>query len=111
MIIWSGFGFLVAIIGFASLLLTEVITKSSFHDEAYYQTHGWPKLVAFWVAAVLVYFVGLWLDRQPGRAMIDKATDQEVVLRRVHALFFIPVRYWPYIFSGLGVVFLFIKDV
>jgi hypothetical protein len=111
MIIWSGFGFLVAIIGFGSLVLTEVITKSSFHDETYYQTHGWPKLVAFWVAAALVYLVGLWLDRQPGRAMIDKATGQEVVLKRKHALFFIPVRYWPYIFLGLGVVFFFIKDV
>lgn len=108
MIIWSGFGFLVAVIGFGSLVLAEAMTEGFFHDQTYYQTHAWPKLVACWFAAALVYGVGRWLDRQPGRAMIDKATGQEVVLRKKHALFFIPVRYWPYIFLGLGVVFLLI---
>ena len=109
MIIWSGFGILVALVGFGCLILTEVVTRAAF-DEKYYQAHGWPKLAGFWVAAALVYVLGLWVDRQPGRAMIDKATGQEVLLKKRHALFFIPVRYWPYIFLALGVIFLFVKD-
>jgi hypothetical protein len=110
MIIWSGLGFVVAIIGFGCLLLTEVITRSSFHSDTYFQTHGWPKLAALWIAAALVYAVSLWLNRAPGRVMIDKATGEEVVLKKNHSLFFIRVRYWPYILLGLGVVFFFIKD-
>jgi hypothetical protein len=109
MIIWSGSGILVAIVGFGCLALTEVITRTTL-DEKYYQAHGWPKLAGFWIAAALVYFLALWLDRQPGRVMIDKATGQEVVLKRRHALFFIPVRFWVYIFFALGVLFLFAKE-
>jgi hypothetical protein len=109
MIIWSGFGFLVAVVGFGCLILTELMTRAAF-DEKYYQAHGWPKLAGIWVAAALVYVLGLWLDRQPGRAMIDKATGQEVVLKRSHSLFFIPVRYWVYIFLVLGIVLLFVKE-
>ena len=108
MIIWTGLGFLVALVGLGCLFLTETITRVVF-DESYYQVHGWPKLAGFLVAALFVYVIGLLLDRQSVRVLIDKATGQEVVLKKMHSLFFIPVSYWPYIFVALGVVFLFVK--
>jgi hypothetical protein len=97
-------------IGVGCLILTELIVESMTHDQSYYQAHGWPKLLAFWIAAALVFVLSRWLDRQPGRAMIDKATGQEVVIKKRHALFFIPVRSWPYIFLVLGLIFLFVKE-
>jgi membrane protein implicated in regulation of membrane protease activity len=108
MIIWSGFGFLVALIGFGCLVLTQFIANALFQNAAYYQTHGWPKLVAFLIAALLVYFLSRVLERQQGRAMIDKATGREVVLKPRHSLFFVPLKYWPYILVGLGVIALFL---
>jgi len=40
MIIWRGRGILVALIAFGCLLLTEVITRVSFHSDSYYQQNG-----------------------------------------------------------------------
>ena len=109
MIVWSGFGFLISMIGFGCLIITEMSTRAFFNDPTYYQTHGWPKLVGFWIAAVLVYLLARTLDRQPGRVVIDKETGKEIILKKRHSLFFTPARYWPYIFAGLGLVFLFVK--
>lgn len=107
MIIWSGLGFLIPIIGFGCLLLGEAVTESLFQDTSYYQNHGWPKLAGLLIAAALVHLLGTALDRRPGRTMIDKATGQEVTLRGSHSLFFIPMKYWSYVFGALGVLFLF----
>ena len=50
MIIWKGAGFIVAVVAFLVLLSTELSVEAIFKDETYYQTHGWPKLAAFFVA-------------------------------------------------------------
>ena len=93
MIIWSGWGILVLVIGFASFLLTQVGVDSMMQDDQYYRTHGWPKLVGFVVAAVLTWLLGHTLNRtRPGR----------------DSLFFIPVQFWAVIFLVLGIVFLFV---
>ena len=47
--------------------------------------------------------LGWWLRTRPARIVIDKATGKEIVLRRRHALFFIPMFYWGPIFIAGGV--------
>ena len=109
MIIWSGLGYLIAVIGVGCLAIAEACTRAFFKDPTYYQTHGWPKLAGLWIAAILVYFLARRLERQPGWVVIDKATGQEVVLKKKHDLFNIPIHYWSYIFTILGLVFFFVK--
>ena len=109
MIIWNGWGFLVAVIGFGCFFLAELITETAFNDDTYYQTHGWPKLVACIVAAVMVFPIGLWLNHRGARRLIDPETNEEVVLKNDHSLFFIPMQYWGPIFLVLGVIMLFVK--
>jgi hypothetical protein len=110
MIIWKGLGILVLVIGFAIFVLTELIIESLTKNSAFYQLHGWPKLLALWLAAGCVWVWARYLNRRPGRVMIDKATGKEVVLRAKHELFFIDIQYWPYILAVLGVLFLFVKS-
>ncbi|MGC3957599.1 MAG: hypothetical protein QM813_06450 [Verrucomicrobiota bacterium] len=105
MIIWSGFGFLVAVVGFAALIFTEVISEKITGDDQFYQQHGWVILIGMLVAAALTYGLHRLLLLQKGRAVIDKQTGQEIVLRPNHSLFFIPVKWWPIVFVILGVVF------
>jgi hypothetical protein len=109
MVIWRGRGGVIALIAFGCFVLTEMVTRASFGDTSYYQTHGWPKLVAFWVAAGFVYALRSWLGVGQERTLIDKGTGQEIKLCREGQLFFIYARYWPVILLGCGIVFLFVR--
>lgn len=109
-IIWSGLGFLVPLIAFGCCLAVQLLSEAAFHDENYYQSHGWPKLVALVVAAAIVAIVGRLLKRRQGRVLIDPQTGAEVVVGREHTFFFIPVEYWAPIILVLGFVFLFVTD-
>jgi beta-xylosidase len=109
MIIWSGRGFLVALIAFGCLLFSEWSTEAAFHDTSYYQTHGWPKLMALFVAAVLVWMLAQYWNREPSRVLVDKQTGREVIVKRRDSLFFIEARYWPVILCGVGFILAFQK--
>ncbi len=107
MIIWSGMGYLVLILGFGSLLMTEVVLESIFADETYYQAHGWPKLLGFVIAGILVWFLGNFLNTADSKKIRDPETGKKMIVRGDHTLFFIPMEYWGPIFLILGFIFLF----
>jgi hypothetical protein len=54
---WAGKGWFVPAITFASCLAMELVVRAVYHDNTYYQTHGWPILVALFLAAILVQMV------------------------------------------------------
>lgn len=110
MIIWSGLGFLVPAITFGCCLAVAWLGEVAFHDENFYESHGWPKLVAFVIAAAIVAVVVQLIKRRQGRVMIDPRRGAEVIVDREHTFFFIPVEYWPPILLVLGFVLLFVKD-
>jgi hypothetical protein len=110
MIIWNGRGFLVAVIAFACLLGSEFLTESYFRDDAYYQQHGWPKLAAFVIAGVIVWWLGMRWKDQSERVVIEKDTGKEFVLRRDDSFFFIHMKYWGPLLCALGIVFFFVQD-
>src|SRR6266542_584087 len=108
MIIWKGWGILVVVITVATSIVVQGVVGVAFGDPQFYKTHDWPKGVALLSAAAAVYFAGRYFNNKPGRVMIDKATGQEIVLRRVHSLFFIRMEYWAFVLAAIGVVVLFI---
>lgn len=110
MIIWSGIGWVVAVIAFGCLMAAEYLTEAMTGDESYYQAHGWPKLAGFMVASLILFLVARLRDGKRDRHLIDKETGQEVVLRANDSLFFIPLRYWPVAAVVLGVLFLFVTE-
>ena len=110
MIIWSGYGVLVGAIGFACLLAVDAATRIIFGDNQYYQAHGWPKLLAFWIAAAIVWPIGRSVNHVDERELVDPKTGERVLFRKGggHSLFFIPVEYWTYVFVALGIAFFFV---
>lgn len=116
MFLSSGFGSLACVIGFGCLVLTELLTRVIFQDEHFYQKHGWPKLLAFWVAAAIVWPLGRALNRRKQKELFDpktgiggiKISEGRTIVR--HSLFFIPMEYWAYVFGLLGIVFLFVTE-
>ena len=110
MIIWRGLGFLVAVIGFLSLLLTQHAVDSVSGIKDYYQTHGWPKLAALSIAGAMVWFLGRHLNNRPtSRTLIDKATGEELQIKPHHSFFFIGMEYWGPILVVLGII-LFVSE-
>lgn len=107
MVIWSGLGFLVAAITFLLLLIAEYAAESLFRDESYYQAHGWPKLVGFFLAAAVIWPLGLYLNRKQRKVLIEKETGKEF-LQPKHTFFFIRMEYWGPILFALGIIFLFV---
>lgn len=105
MVIWSGFGFLVAVIGFAALILTEIVSENITGDDRFYQEHGWVILIGMLVAAILTYGLHRLLLLREGKVVIDKETGEELTLRLNHSLFFVPVKWWPVVFVLPGVAF------
>ncbi|MGH9729298.1 MAG: hypothetical protein ACRD33_01880 [Candidatus Acidiferrales bacterium] len=108
MLVWRGKGFLIALIAFGCLLLTELAMRSIFVDNLYYQRHGWPKLLGLCIAAALVYVLRSWFGYGRDRVFVEKETGQEVRLSLEDSLFGIPVRFWPLVLIGLGVIFFFV---
>jgi hypothetical protein len=103
-----GWAFLVAVITFLLLLIAEYVIESLFGDDTYYQAHGWPKLLAFFLAGMVIWPLGVYLNRKPGKVMIEKETGKEYLVKPKHSLFFIPMEYWGPILLALGIIFLFV---
>ena len=109
MIFWSGLGFLVPVVGFGLCLATEILVELAFNDPKYYQSHGWPKLVALSFAGIITWLLSRYLCSKSGKRYLDLENDQEVVLNWPHTFMFIPINYWGPIFFILAIVFAFIE--
>ena len=56
MIVWQGFGFLVAVVGIAILAFTEYAVRAITKNEVYYQAHGEPQADQLGTTALLAAF-------------------------------------------------------
>ena len=64
-------------------------------------------LVAFWMAAGLVYALRPWFRVGQEREIIGKKTGQHRKISLEGELFFVPARHWPVVLMALGLVFFF----
>ena len=107
MILWTGWGILVVVIFVLCFFGIGIATMAIFNDVSYYDTHGWPKLAAFFISGTIVWVFGTYLNKP--KAKIDKETGQEVLTRPNHALSFIRMEYWGPILYILGVINYFVR--
>jgi hypothetical protein len=105
MIIWSGLGFLVPLIAFGFLLATQV-ALNALNGAGFYESHGWAKFLALTVAGIVVWLLGTYLHGRPAKTLVEKDTGKEVVFRKQHSLFFVPMRWWGLILPVAGLIFI-----
>lgn len=111
MIIWSGLGFLVAVIVFGCSLLLNLVSNA-WLGAGYDDAHRWPFAISLVLSALLCWFLGATLRKRTPQTVIDKATGKELVLDRSnHRLFFIPMHLWGPILAACGAVVLLIDLV
>jgi len=107
MIIFSGLGFLVPIIGFGTLILVQYFAGQITGNEEYYQKNEWVRVLGIVLAALLIYILDQLLHRKVKR-LSDAEDVEEILKSKTHSLFFIPLKWWPLIIIVLGAYLLFI---
>ena len=106
MIVWSGLGVLVivivAVVGGAVAALVGAVLGTAPAEQLGGLGFGLGGLAA----AAVNWLVGRRLNSGAGRVLLDPATGQQVVLRRRHSLFFIPMQWWSVPIAAISVVML-----
>ncbi|PFE09477.1 hypothetical protein [Bacillus thuringiensis] len=104
MIIWSGWGFLVAIIVIINTLLGKAIFGSITGDATYFQDHSWPMAVMFIISGVMSWYLGKYINKPDGKVYIDAETGEKVMFNKKHSLFFIKMEYRGPILGVIAIV-------
>lgn len=107
MIIWSGLGFLVAVITFGCCLAAQFFLDAQF-GAGFYSSHPWAAGLGLLIGGVVSASIGLALKSRTDREVVDVQTGERFVVNRSeHSFFFIPM-HWAglVVFAiGIGVVF------
>ncbi|SFM72548.1 hypothetical protein [Methylobacterium pseudosasicola] len=94
LLIWSGWGILVVpvIVGTAVVVgaLSGFALRALGHPELTFVAVS----LGLFAAAAANWLVGRRLNGTPPRELIDPVTNQRVLLRRLHKLFWIRMEYW-----------------
>ena len=108
MIIWSGYGFLVAIVVFVSSLVMNLLTDAITGNENFYGQANLPFTTSLILSGIICWFLGRYLNKPGEKTLVDKESGEEVVLSSArHRLFFIKMEYWGPILAVLGIINLF----
>jgi phosphotransferase system glucose/maltose/N-acetylglucosamine-specific IIC component len=102
MIIWSGFGILVAPIIIACLMAAGALTGQFSSDPDYFDLHGWPMGMGVVLSGVVCWFLGRHFQASGSQTLIDPKTGNPVVLHRRHSFFFIPMHWWAVLLIPFG---------
>jgi hypothetical protein len=105
MIIWTGWGFLAALVPFVTSLVTELVVEGATGSDTSYQDSKMPLFIALILSALIVYVVERKV-RVADRIVEDVKTKERLTVARKNSLFFIDLRYWPYIIAGISIVWL-----
>jgi hypothetical protein len=104
--VWSGFGFVVPIVFVLAMVVWQLLIDLIL-GHGYYVLHGWPKFTAVVFTAILLWFLGRWLNRPSGKILIEKDTGREFQQKPYHSFFMIPVQYWAFLVIAFGLYMAF----
>jgi hypothetical protein len=98
-VVWKGWG--IVVIGIAVLaVLIGAGVGAALGIEG--QNGDYPVGLALLVAGVGTWFLGIRMNRNADRHLVDPATGETVIVRGGHDLFFVPVRWWGLVMIGAG---------
>ncbi|TXN67810.1 hypothetical protein FV230_13810 [Methylobacterium sp. WL6] len=94
LVIWSGWGILAVpvVVGTAVVVgaLGGLALRAAGHPDLMFLAVS----LGLFAAAGANWLVGRRLNGAPPLELVDPATNQSVLLRRRHALFWVPIQYW-----------------
>ena len=100
-VIWEGYGYLAALIPIIIFLLYIAI-ETVFTGSEDLSSLG--VIFCLALSSYLLWIIGKRLNRNNRRRLIDPETNEEVILKSNHSLFFIKIQYWV-LMLGIFTVF------
>jgi hypothetical protein len=100
MLVWSRFGFLGILIPIiisigASSLIDSVLGKDYFSSKVIFGA-------CFILSSPIIWFLGKKLNSGAERTLLDPTTNQTVILKENHTIFWMPLEYFAVIAIALG---------
>lgn len=108
MIIWSGWGIGVVLIGAVGLFVGVSAAETFVNNfaMAYGPSQSAGIVIGGLLAASGIHFFARWRESGEARVFIDEASGQRIEVRpSAGSLFFIPTRYWTWIVLALSALF------
>ena len=103
MVIWSGLGFLVAVITFGSCLMFNFLLDAQF-GEGYYSSHQWAIGAALIIGGIISSGIGFTLKGRSDRYVVDEATGERMVINNSnHSFYFIPMHWAGVVIVVIGI--------
>lgn len=109
-IVWRGWGILTPVLGFLIWLLPLAAAEAVLGHGTYSNVSKPLSVLTALAAAGAIWVVGTTLNGVPGRLLVDPRTGEQVVLRRRHDLFFIPMQWWAIVMVLVAIVGVFAKS-
>ena len=103
-VIWEGHGYLAALIPIIIFLLFIAI-ETVFTGSEDLSSLG--VIFCLALSSYLIWIIGKRLNRNNRRRLFDPETNEEVILKSNHSLFFIKIQYWGLmlgIFTVIGTI-------
>lgn len=108
MIVWQGAGFAGALVPIIFVLLGNYGLDKAFGD-GYYSSHIWAPTAMLIASSIVVWWLGKRLENIPGRELIDPQTQEKVILKEKHTIFWIPLHYFSFILAAFAILLPVIK--
>ena len=103
MIVWTGLGFLVAVVTFGFCLIANFVLDAQF-GEGYYSSHLWAVGAALFIGGTISSGIGFVLKGRSDRFVVDEVTGERMVINNSsHSFFFIPMHWAGIVVALIGI--------
>jgi hypothetical protein len=102
MILWSGWGILTLLFALGGAAL-----RGALHGLVPALSDHAAIAIGLLAGAAVNWWVGIRLNSQPGRELVDPKTGGKVILKRRHTLFWIPMQYYSALLVLIATVAVF----
>ena len=104
MIVWQGWGVLAVVFGFGGLLAAQQLLNAIGGPGTYESNSALWGGIGVLIGGAATAALGLRLNRQPGRRLVDEQSGERVELKPKHSLFWIKMEYWGAVLVVVGVI-------
>jgi hypothetical protein len=110
MIVWQGAGFTGVLVPMFFMLAGQYGLDAAL-GTGYYSSHTWSPVTMLLASSIVLWFFGNRLENRPGRELIDPQTQEKVVLKEKHTIFWMPLHYFAVVLAVIAVSMPFLKDI